>query len=153
MVKTLLKYHVSTKSYLILKFRNVVKFYVHIRPFFSCWVTYKRGDVWGSEVQTCLHGCSDLVAAEAQMNYIGSCGGLTTGRLQWIYNMHKCAGIHNAIHMTAITNSEHRTSKQHINLQLGTSRSNRDFRDLNKIQEWFNQHEPFNLNEPLYYQA
>ena len=32
MVKYLLKYHVSTKSYLILKFRNVVKFYVHIRP-------------------------------------------------------------------------------------------------------------------------
>ena len=38
-VKNLLKYHVSTKSYLILKFRNVVKFYVHIRPIFSCRVT------------------------------------------------------------------------------------------------------------------
>ena len=25
----------------------------------------KRGDVWASEVQTRLHGCSDLVAAEA----------------------------------------------------------------------------------------
>ena len=40
MVKNLLKYHLSTKSYLILKFRNVVKFYVHIRPIFSCRVTY-----------------------------------------------------------------------------------------------------------------
>ena len=39
MVKNLLKYHVSTKSYLSLKFRNVVKFYVHIRPIFSCRVT------------------------------------------------------------------------------------------------------------------
>ena len=36
----LLKYHVSTKSYLILTFRNVVKFYVHIRPIFSYQVTY-----------------------------------------------------------------------------------------------------------------
>ena len=25
----------------------------------------KRGDVWASEVQTHLHGCSDLVTAEA----------------------------------------------------------------------------------------
>ncbi len=25
----------------------------------------KRGDAWGSEVQNCLHGCIDLVAAEA----------------------------------------------------------------------------------------
>ena len=36
-----LKYHASTKSYLILKFRNMVKFYAHIlRPIFSCRVTY-----------------------------------------------------------------------------------------------------------------
>ena len=74
------------------------------------------------------------------MHSIKTRGGLP---LQWIYSMHKCAGIHNA--MTAITNSEHRTSEQHID--LGTSRSNRDLRDLNKIQEWFNQHKPFNLNE------
>ena len=40
MVKNLLKYHVSTKSYLILKFRNVVKFYMHIRSIFSCQVTF-----------------------------------------------------------------------------------------------------------------
>lgn len=46
--------------------------------------------------------------------------------------------------MTTITNSEHRTS-EHVD--LGTSRSNRDFRDLNKTQEWFNHHEPFNLSE------
>ena len=46
--------------------------------------------------------------------------------------------------MTTITNSEYRTSKH---IDLGTSRSNRDFRDLSKIQEWFNHHEPFNLNE------
>ena len=40
MVKSLLDYYAYTKSYLILKFKNVVKFHVHIRPIFSCRVTY-----------------------------------------------------------------------------------------------------------------
>ena len=35
MVKILLKYHVQRKRYLILKFKNVVKFYVHTRPIFG----------------------------------------------------------------------------------------------------------------------
>ena len=35
MVKNLLKYHASTKSYVILKFIHAVKFYVHIRPIVS----------------------------------------------------------------------------------------------------------------------
>ena len=30
--------HVYTRSYLILKSKNVVKFYVHISPIFSCHV-------------------------------------------------------------------------------------------------------------------
>ena len=57
--------------------------------------------------------------------------------------MHKCAGIHDA--MTTISNLKHKTSEQHI--ELGISRSKRDFEDLSNIQEWFNLHEPFNLNE------
>ena len=65
-----------------------------------------------------------------------------TVRLQWIYNLHKCAGVHDA--MITITNLKHKTSEQHV--ELGISRSKRDFKDLNRIQEWFNQHEPF---EPL----
>ena len=40
MVKRLLDYYAYTKSYLILKFKNVVKFHVHIRPIFSCRVKY-----------------------------------------------------------------------------------------------------------------
>ena len=40
MVKSLLDYYAYTKSYLMLKFKNVVKFHVHIRPIFSCRVTY-----------------------------------------------------------------------------------------------------------------
>ena len=72
------------------------------------------------------------------MRSIKSRGGLTRGRgvtesvrMQWIYSMHKCAGIHDA--MTTITNFKHTTSEQHI--ELGTSRSKRDFKDLNNIQE------------------
>jgi hypothetical protein len=58
--------------------------------------------------------------------------------------MHKCAGVHDA--MTYMTNVKHKTREQHID--FGTSRSSRDFADLNTIQEWLYQHEPFNLNEP-----
>ena len=58
--------------------------------------------------------------------------------------MHKCAGVHDA--MTTTTNLKHKTSEQHID--LGTSRSSGDYDDLRKIQEWFNQYEPFNPNQP-----
>ena len=80
------------------------------------------------------------------MRSIKSRGGLTRGRgvtetvrLQWIYSLHKCAGVHDA--MTTITNLKHKTSDQHV--ELGISRRKRDFEDLNRIQEWFNQYEPF----------
>ena len=46
MVKIVLDSYVYTKRYLILKSKNVVKFYVHIRPIFSCRVTY--------DVTTCV---------------------------------------------------------------------------------------------------
>ena len=85
------------------------------------------------------------------MRSIKSRGGLTRGRgitetvrLQWIYSMHKCAGVHDA--MTTITSLKHRTSDQHV--ELGISRSKRDFKDLCSIQEWFDQHDPFDINEP-----
>ena len=84
------------------------------------------------------------------MKSIKSRGGLTSGRgltetvrLQWVYSMHKCAAVHRS--MTTLTGLNHHTSDQHID--LGTSRSNRDFRDLNSIQQWFDQHEPFDLTE------
>jgi hypothetical protein len=94
---------------------------------------------------------TDLTIEQVMMRSIKSRGGLTRGRgvtetvrLQWIYSMHKCAGVHDA--MTSVTNVKHKTSEQHID--FGTSRSNRDFADLGTIQEWLDQHEPFNLNEP-----
>ncbi len=93
---------------------------------------------------------TDLIIEQVLMRSIKSRGGLTRGRgitesvrLQWVYSLHKCAGVHDA--MTTTTNLKHKTSDQHI--ELGTSRSKRDFEDLRNIQEWFNQHEPFNVNE------
>ena len=84
------------------------------------------------------------------MRSIKSRGGLTSGReltksvrLQWAYSMHKCAAIHRS--MTTLTGLNHDTSDQHID--LGSSRSNRDFHDLNNIQQCFDQHEPFDLTK------
>ncbi len=84
------------------------------------------------------------------MRSIKSRGGLTRGRgitesvrLQWIYTMHKCAGIHDA--MTTVTDVKTTGSEQHI--ELGKSRCKCDFQDLLKIQEWFDQHEPFDVKE------
>ena len=94
---------------------------------------------------------TDLTIEQVMMRSIKSRGGLTRGTgltesvcQQWIYSMHRCAGVHEA--MTTLTNLKHMTSEQHI--ELGISRSRRDFKDLSKIQEWFDQHEPFDLNEP-----
>ena len=94
---------------------------------------------------------TDLIIEHIMIRSIKSrVGGLTRGRgvtetvrLQWIYSMHKGAGVHDA--MTSMTNVKHKTSEQHM--ELGT-RSNRYFTDLHNIQEWLNQPEPFDLNEP-----
>ena len=94
---------------------------------------------------------TDLTIEQVMMRSIKSRGGLTRGRgitesvrLQWIYSMHKYAGIHDA--MTQLTNLTLNASEQHV--ELGPSRSQRDFKDLALVQEWFDQHEPSNLNEP-----
>ena len=88
---------------------------------------------------------TDLVIKQVMMRSIKSRGGLTRGRgitesvrLQWILSMHKCAGIQEA--MTMMTDMKTKASEQHI--ELGRSS---DFQDLLKIQEWFDQHEPFDV--------
>ena len=91
---------------------------------------------------------TDLIIEQVMMRSIKSRArgrGVTENvRIQWIYSMHKCAGVHDA--MTTATGLKHRTSEQHI--EIGTSRSKRDYEDLKKIQEWLNQHDPFNPNQP-----
>ena len=94
---------------------------------------------------------TDLVIEQVMMRSIKSRGGLTRGRgmtetvcLQWIYSMYKCAGVHDA--MTTITSLKHNTCDQHV--ELGISRCKCDLEGLCSIQEWFDQHEPFDMNEP-----
>ncbi len=84
------------------------------------------------------------------MRSIKSRGGLTRGRgitesvrTQWIYSMHECAGVHDA--MTTLTGLKSNTSEQHT--EIGSARSERDNKDLTSLQEWFDAHEPFDGNE------
>ena len=84
------------------------------------------------------------------MRSIKNRGGLTRGIgitesvcLQWILSMHKYAGIREA--MTMMTNMKTKANEQHI--EFGRSRCKHDFQDLLKIQEWFDQHEPFDVKE------
>lgn len=94
---------------------------------------------------------TDLTIEQALMRSIKSRGGLTrergvteTVQLQWVYSMHECAAVHNA--MTSLTNVKHTASEQHK--EWGESRSKRDYEDLKHIEEWFDHHEPFDMNEP-----
>ena len=67
---------------------------------------------------------SDLVIGQTLMRTIKNRGGLTRGRgfaeavrLLWVHTMHKCSAVHDA--MSEITDSQHKTSEQHI--ELGAS--------------------------------
>ena len=70
--------------------------------------------------------------------------GLTRGRgmtesirHQWVCRMHHCA-LHEA--MSRLTNRYHLTNIQHVD--LGKSRSTQDTKDMVKLLEWFDQHDP-----------
>ena len=63
-------------------------------------------------------------------------------RILWIYSMHKCAQIHDA--MTSVTNLAHRTSEQHV--ELGNARRQRDSTDVTKVINWLTAHNPFDVN-------
>ena len=93
-------------------------------------------------------GYEQIWIEQVMMLSIKSRGGLTTGRgitesvcLLWMFSMHKCAGIHGA--MKTMADMKATASEQRI--ELGESRCKRDFQDLLKTQEWFDQHEPFDL--------
>ena len=45
MLGIILDYYIYQRSYLILKFKNLVKFCVHISPIFSCPVTYSEEEM------------------------------------------------------------------------------------------------------------
>ena len=73
---------------------------------------------------------------------------MTTGRgmtdtvcLTWIHSIHACEDVHNS--MTELTNLQHKTSEQHV--ELGKIKGhNADFK---KIELFFEAHNPFDSEE------
>ena len=92
---------------------------------------------------------TDLTIEQSLMGLLKGRSGLTRGRGMtesvrhiWIHSMHRCASVHGA--MVSLTGRMRKTSEQHA--EFGKSRCNQDRRDMMKIKEWFNQHEPFDEN-------
>ena len=88
---------------------------------------------------------------QCMMRSIKSRGRLTRGRgmtdtvcLTWTHSMHACADVHNS--MMELTNLQHKTSEQHI--ELGKNRIKRDNADFKKIELFFEVHNPFDPEEP-----
>lgn len=94
---------------------------------------------------------TDLIIEQVMMRSLKSRGGLTRGRgvtesvrTTWINSMHRCAAIHNS--MSTLTNVIHRTSEQHVDLTA--SRRQRDMADMEKLDAWFQTHDPFDPDIP-----
>ena len=97
---------------------------------------------------------TDLTIEQILIRSIKNRGGLATGRgmteevrLIWIHSSHQSAAVHNQ--MTMITRMKHKTSEQHM--ELGRSRNIKDFKDLLKISNWFEQFNPFSKQQTKLY--
>ena len=64
-------------------------------------------------------------------------------RLQWVYTMHICAQIKEA--MSQITETKSKTSEQHVDLR--TARRERDDKDIQTLLEWLKIYNPFIQHE------
>ena len=60
----------------------------------------------------------------------------------WIRSMHSCGMVHQA--MASLTNHTHSTSDQHE--ELGKSRASHDQNDFEKVANWINEMDPFDVN-------
>ena len=85
------------------------------------------------------------------MRSLKSRGGLIWGRgmmesvkQQWVYGMHVCAAIHEA--MISLTGKHHGTNHQHV--EFGTVRREHDMRDKNKTLDWLHTPGPFDRTQP-----
>ena len=93
----------------------------------------------------------DLTIEQVMIRSLKSRGGLTRGsgftesvRTLWIYSMHATAGYHDAL--STLTKNQNKTSDQHQD--LGKSRLQRDYNDLQKLITWLDHqsHNPFDAN-------
>ena len=93
---------------------------------------------------------TDLTIEQTLMRAIKSNGGLTRGRgmdessrTLWATTLHKFGEIEQS--MRAVTNTKRESSEQHV--ELGRSRRQRDFEDLQKILSWFHRFDPFECTD------
>jgi hypothetical protein len=94
---------------------------------------------------------TDLIIEQTMMRSAKSRGGLTHGRgmaegvrVMWLKSLHRCATVHAA--MLTLTNMDSgKLDVQHV--ELGRTRSKRDFSDLEKMVEWFEVHNPFDVSD------
>ena len=93
---------------------------------------------------------TDLLIEQVMMKSIKGRAGLTHGRgftesvrLVWVHSLHKCAGVHNALgHLTGLKCDE---DISHV--ELGNSRLSRDYKDFEKMLQFFTTNNPFNTSD------
>jgi len=88
------------------------------------------------------------VIEQVLMRSLKSRGGLSHGRgltesvcLMWIHTMHSCAWCVST--MTEVTQLKHTSTSTAEHKEMGATRAKRDVADLNKIQAWFEDNDPF----------
>jgi hypothetical protein len=107
--------------------------------------TVRRSQIYWAGLWT------DLTIEQVLMRSIKNRGGMTRGRgmteqtrILWIYSMHQCASVHEA--MATTTGAIHKTSEQHT--EIGAARSTRDYNDLIKLYNWLCTNTPFKRDQP-----
>lgn len=93
---------------------------------------------------------TDLTIEQTMMRSVKSIGGLKRGRGMnesvrdlWVSTLHCCGEVEQAMH--DVTKTSRESSEQHV--ELGSSRSSRDFEDLKKVYHWLEASNPFDVND------
>ena len=111
------------------------------QKFIEGYPTMRRSEILWAGLWT------DIVIEQVLMRSMKSRGGLTmteSVRQQWVYSMHACAAINDA--MTSLTGKHHTTSHQHV--EFGEAMRQHDLRGMNKLLDWFRSHDLFDGNVP-----
>ena len=111
----------------------------------GCFHSVRRSDRFWAALST------DLTIEQVMMRSLKSSGGLTHGRgmdesvrTTWVKTMHKFATVNSA--MSQLTNLEN-ASEYDDHVDLGRSRRRRDFDDVTKLLQWFEDRNPFSLRD------
>ena len=107
--------------------------------------TVRRSDrFWGGRWTDWMTELYMMHSLKSRVGLTRGMGMTDTVRLTWIHSMHACADVHNS--MTEVTNLQHKTSGQHI--ELGKNRIKRDNADFKRIELFLEVHNPSDPEEP-----